>query len=54
MIEVVLKNGVQIVTFNDPKTKNSLSHEDYQHLADILNTSAQDSKVKLVVLTGES
>lgn len=53
MIEVILKNGVQIVKFNDPKTKNALDANDYQHLADILNSSAQDPKVKVVVLTGK-
>lgn len=53
MLDVILKNGVQIVKFNDPKTKNSLSHKEYQQLADILNSSAEDAKVKVVVLTGE-
>ncbi|KAL3681129.1 hypothetical protein R1sor_024085 [Riccia sorocarpa] len=48
----VAQNGVATVTFNRPKSMNSLSSAMIVHLADIISSLSNDDKVKIIVLTG--
>ena len=53
IFEIAEKNGIKIVTINNPRKKNALNRKAYIALADILNEAAKDVTVKCVVLTGK-
>ncbi|XP_063700728.1 enoyl-CoA delta isomerase 2 [Culicoides brevitarsis] len=52
MIDVTVKNGVKVITFNTPRKKNAINKDDYIKVADELNSAAKDDSIKVVVLTG--
>jgi len=45
-------DGVGLITFNQPEKRNAISMEMWTGLGDILDEFAEDSSVKVVVLTG--
>lgn len=47
------KNGIKIITINNPEKKNALNKKAYIALAEILNKAGADDRVKCVVITGE-
>uniref|UniRef100_A0A336M0Y5 CSON009794 protein n=1 Tax=Culicoides sonorensis TaxID=179676 RepID=A0A336M0Y5_CULSO len=52
MIDITVKNGIKVITFNNPKKRNAISKDDYKKIADELNKAATDDSIKVVVLTG--
>jgi len=46
------RDGVGVVTFNQPEKHNAISVEMWQGLADILDEFAADTAVRVVILTG--
>lgn len=45
-------NGVLILKFSNPKTKNAFALEDYKQMTKLLNEAAVNDEVKITVLTG--
>jgi len=45
-------DGVALITFNQPEKRNAMSLEMWQGLGEILDEFAEDSSVRVVILTG--
>src|SRR5579863_7906420 len=46
------EDGVGLVTFNQPEKRNAMSLEMWSGLGEILDEFAEDSSVRVVILTG--
>lgn len=48
----IAENGLAIVTFNRPKSMNSMSRAMIEYLAEIFKSLAQNANVRVIILTG--
>lgn len=46
-------NGIRTVKINNPAKKNAMGNPAYLELGRILNTAADDDRVKCIVITGK-
>src|SRR4051812_821620 len=46
------RDGIGRITFNRPQARNSLTFAMYERLAQICKSAAQDSSLRVLVLTG--
>jgi enoyl-CoA hydratase/carnithine racemase len=46
------EDGIGLITFNQPEKRNAMSVEMWVGLGEILDTFAEDSSVRVVILTG--
>jgi E-phenylitaconyl-CoA hydratase len=46
------KNGIAVITFNRPEKLNSVTKDDREHLAELLEQVRSDSTIKVTVITG--
>jgi enoyl-CoA hydratase len=46
------EDGIGLITFNQPEKRNAMSVEMWQGLAEILDAFADDSSIRVVILTG--
>lgn len=51
-LQVEVRNGVSIIKINRPNKKNAFTWSTYEDLADSLKSSANDPKIRVVLITG--
>ncbi|XP_068618221.1 enoyl-CoA delta isomerase 2 [Battus philenor] len=51
-IVVSVREAVKLIRFNNPKKKNAIDKTMYRSVTDILNQTAVDNEISMVVLTG--